>query len=171
MSEVSEGISPKKCEIWAIALSEDGRYLAGTTHDGRCLVWDTWGASAAAAADDPDAETPQISTTAKDESVSPAKIRDFETTNSKGSFGLCVDMVRPRGLLGAHMARKLILVLQSPDGTLTSTGHVSGHVYIFANSTGRLAHTLPSLNAPVRAVKFSPGGKLFAVAGDNTTVR
>jgi superkiller protein 8 len=54
-------------------------------------------------------------------------------------------------------------------------------VYVFNNETGRLLHSLPGtllitekrvsntstgLVKPVRAVKFSPGGKLLAAAGD-----
>lgn len=54
-----------KTDIWAIALSEDGRFLAGTTHDGHINVYDT--------------QTDGFE-----------KIRDFET---KGSFGMCVDIV------------------------------------------------------------------------------
>lgn len=54
-------------ELWAIALSQDGQHLASTTVDGRINVWDT------IVADKP-------------------KIREYET---KGSFGLCIDLVRP----------------------------------------------------------------------------
>jgi superkiller protein 8 len=52
-------------EIWAVALSEDGQYLASTTFDGRINVWDLL--------------------TEKRE-----KIRQYET---KGSFGMCIDLV------------------------------------------------------------------------------
>lgn len=52
-------------EVWAVALSEDGRYLAGTTHDGRINVYDT-------------------------QSEHFERIREFET---KGSFGMCIDIV------------------------------------------------------------------------------
>lgn len=54
-------------EVWAIALSEDGQYLASTTYDGRINVWDTLGER--------------------------KKIREYET---KGSFGLAIDLVRNR---------------------------------------------------------------------------
>lgn len=53
-------------EIWALALNEDGSYLAGTTHDGRILVWDV------------SKETPK-------------KVQEYET---KGSFGLAVALSR-----------------------------------------------------------------------------
>ncbi|KAK8185902.1 WD40-repeat-containing domain protein [Phyllosticta citribraziliensis] len=52
----------KAGEVWAISLSEDGKYLASTTHDGRINVWDT---------------------------SSKEKIREYET---KGSFGLSVHL-------------------------------------------------------------------------------
>lgn len=51
-------------EIWAIALSEDGQYLATTSFDGRINVWDDLAGG--------------------------AKIREFET---KGSFGMSIDLV------------------------------------------------------------------------------
>ena len=54
----------KAGEIWAIALSEDGQYLASTTVDGRINVWDCFSDR--------------------------KKIREFET---KGSFGLAIDLV------------------------------------------------------------------------------
>lgn len=55
----------KAGEIWAIALNEDGQYLASTTYDGRINVWDLVDGM--------------------------KKIREYET---KGSFGTCIDMSR-----------------------------------------------------------------------------
>ncbi|KAI9835104.1 MAG: superkiller [Thelocarpon superellum] len=104
-------------EMWAIALSADGRHLASTSSDGRLNVWDT--------------------------SDARAKSHEYET---KGSFGMCIDL--------------------SVDGLHTATGHENGGVYIFNNSSGRMLHSLPALIQPVRAVAFSPGGKLLAAAGD-----
>lgn len=52
-------------EIWAIALSENGQYLAGTSVDGRIGVWDVF-------------------------NESKEKIQEYET---KGSFGMCIDLV------------------------------------------------------------------------------
>lgn len=54
----------KAGEIWAIALSEDGQYLAAASFDGRINVWD--------------------------DLADGAKIREFET---KGSFGMSIDLV------------------------------------------------------------------------------
>ena len=51
-------------EMWAIALSENGQYLAATSYDGKINVWDCLGER--------------------------KKIREYET---KGSFGLCIDLV------------------------------------------------------------------------------
>lgn len=53
-----------KSEVWAITLSTEGQYLAGTTHDGRIKVWDLYSGA--------------------------EMIRDYET---KGSYGLCIDIV------------------------------------------------------------------------------
>ena len=54
----------KAGEVWALALSEDGQYLASTTYDGRINVWDTASRG--------------------------EKIRQYDT---KGSFGMCIDLV------------------------------------------------------------------------------
>jgi len=67
----------KAGEIWAIALSEDGRYLAGTTYDGRVNVWD-------------------VTTLASGNSQGPEKIREYET---KGSFGMSIALVRPANIV------------------------------------------------------------------------
>jgi WD40 repeat protein len=56
----------KPGEIWAIAISADGQYLAGSSINGKVNVWSL----------------------SKGEGM--PKIREYET---KGSFGLCVDLV------------------------------------------------------------------------------
>lgn len=64
------GPSAKPGEVWALALSEDGSFLASTTNDGRINVWDISG----------DKKT---------------KIQEFETGNgATGNFGMCVDLSR-----------------------------------------------------------------------------
>ena len=55
----------KAGEIWAIALNEDGQFLASTTYDGRINVWDLLHEK--------------------------RLIREYET---KGSYGLCIDLSR-----------------------------------------------------------------------------
>ena len=71
------------------------------------------------------------------------KITEFQT---KGSFGMSVDI--------------------SPNGEMTASGHQNGSIYIFNNSTRRLAHSLSGLIKPVRSVKFSPANRYLAAAGD-----
>ena len=70
-------------DIWAIALSEDGQYLAGVTQDGHIKVWDL--------------------------AANGEEIRDYET---KGSFGTCIDLVRSvlyLPLLGWYSCDKISL--------------------------------------------------------------
>ncbi|OCT51526.1 Meiotic recombination protein rec14 [Cladophialophora carrionii] len=117
--EIKVGPRKKAGEMWAVSLSFDGKFLAGTTHDGRVNVWDL------------------------NDTGSREKIREFET---KGSFGMSIDM--------------------SPDGRFIASGHESGNIYLFSTATSRLLHSLPGLIKAVRAVKFSPGSKLLAAAGD-----
>jgi len=56
----------KELSVWAVALSENGQYLAGVSQDGHIGVWDL--------------------------KADGAQIRDHET---KGSFGTCIDLVSP----------------------------------------------------------------------------
>jgi len=56
--------SRKAGELWAVVLSPDGQYLAGTTYDGRVNVWDLDNGH--------------------------QKVREYET---KGSFGMSIDLV------------------------------------------------------------------------------
>lgn len=64
------GPASKPGEVWAVALSEDGSYLASTTNDGRINVWDIGGEK-------------------------PTKIQEYETGSAgSGSFGMCVDLSR-----------------------------------------------------------------------------
>ncbi|CRG85593.1 Meiotic recombination protein rec14 [Talaromyces islandicus] len=53
----------KQSDAWAITLSDDAKYLAGTTHDGHIKVWDL--------------------------SSNGEQLRSYET---KGTFGTCIDM-------------------------------------------------------------------------------
>lgn len=71
------------------------------------------------------------------------KITEYQT---KGFFGMSVDI--------------------SPNGEMTASGHQNGSIYIFNNSTRRLAHSLAGLIKPVRAVKFSPANRYLAATGD-----
>ncbi|KAI9671847.1 MAG: superkiller [Alyxoria varia] len=149
----------KAGEVWAIALSAEGRYLAGTTVDGRVSVWDL----------DPPGEqqnttdtqnTTTTTTRRKEQAREDAskrnqkaktkapKIREYESKT--GSIGLSVDI--------------------SPDSLSVASAHATGSLYIYSTSTGRLAHTLPSLQAPVRSCRFSPSGTLLAAAGDSRVI-
>ena len=112
-------------EQWALALSEDGRYLATTTHDGRIHVYDT-------------------------PTLSEGKAQKIATYETKGSFGLSVDL--------------------SSNGSMTASGHQNGSIYIFNNTTQRLAHSLSGLIKPVRSVRFSPACKFLAAAGDSRII-
>lgn len=49
---------------------------------------------------------------------------------------------------------------------MTASGHQNGTLYIFNNTTQRLAHSLTGLIKPVRSVKFSPACTYLAAAGD-----
>lgn len=70
------GNGKKAGEVWAVALSVEGRYLVATTQDGRVGVWDL--------------DATGESESGKGKSFG-MKVREMST---KGSFGMCVDLVR-----------------------------------------------------------------------------
>ena len=53
---------------------------------------------------------------------------------------------------------------------MTASGHQNGSVYIFNNTTRKLAHSLSGLVKPVRVVAFSPANKYLAAAGDASVI-
>ncbi|GAB7344851.1 hypothetical protein MBLNU457_3300t3 [Dothideomycetes sp. NU457] len=85
----------KAGEIWAIALSDDGKYLAGTTYDGRVNVWDT------------------DSLTSSDSTAS--KIREYET---KGSYGMSIDLSADGELTASGHANGSIHLFNNSTGRL-----------------------------------------------------
>ncbi|KAI0161444.1 WD40 repeat-like protein [Xylariaceae sp. FL1272] len=84
-------------EVWAIALSEEGQYLASTTYDGRINVWDILG----------------------DRN---ATIREYETSSAgSGSFGLCVDLSRDGKLTASGHESGAVYVFNNDTGRLQYT--------------------------------------------------
>ncbi|KAL9084221.1 MAG: hypothetical protein Q9159_005344 [Coniocarpon cinnabarinum] len=143
--EVTAGIvtkgkkrNPGSC--WAVAVSSSGRFLAGTTMDGKLRIWDL-APSSANMLSESENESREDSFTGD-----AALVHEFET---RGGFGMGVDF--------------------SPDDALVASVHQSGSVHLFALSgeRPRLLRALPSLHAPGRCVRFSPGGRLLAAAGDS----
>ncbi|KAI4156718.1 MAG: hypothetical protein LQ340_000032 [Diploschistes diacapsis] len=150
-----------------LSASKDGLKLASTGFEGQCILWDykdgEWKEGGKIVHGNKAGEIWAIalsqdgrylaSTTYDgrinvwDTSGERQQIQSFET---KGSYGMTIDI--------------------SPDGTLTASGHQNGSVYIFKNELGRLYHSLPGLVKPVRAVAFSPAGKLLAAAGDSKVI-
>lgn len=111
----------KAGEIWAVVLSEDGQFLASTTYDGRINVWDLVAGR--------------------------KKIREYET---KGSFGMCIDMSR--------------------DGKFTASGHENGGVYVFNNDTGRMMYSLPGKPAILFPRRIDLTEDRFGQAGTHCLV-
>lgn len=79
----------KAGEVWAIALSADGQYLASTTYDGRINVWDLVNGR--------------------------KKIREFET---KGSFGMCIDLSRDGRLTASGHENGGVYVFNNETGRM-----------------------------------------------------
>lgn len=82
VDEDGKVIEKQAGEVWAVALSAEGQYLVATTYDGKLGVWDL------------DAQPGGV------------KVREMST---KGSFGMCVDLVSCSALLQwDHVLTKMI---------------------------------------------------------------
>ncbi|KAI6248616.1 Meiotic recombination protein rec14 [Erysiphe necator] len=79
----------KAGEIWAIAISDDGQYLASTSYDGRINVWDLVAGR--------------------------KKIREFETN---GSFGMCLDLSRDGRLTASGHENGTVYVFNNETGRM-----------------------------------------------------
>jgi superkiller protein 8 len=126
----------KAGEIWAIALSEDGQFLASTTYDGRINVWDLVDGR--------------------------KKIREYET---KGSFGMCIDMSRDGRFTASGHENGAVYVFNNDTGRMLYSlpGKIW---QIWLPSSIFLLITITGLVKPVRTVSFSPGNTRLAAAGD-----
>lgn len=151
----------KSSDVFAISLSGQGQHLAGTTESGHVKVWDL--------------------------NANDVEILDYETN---GDFGLCLDWV---SYLFLYYSILMLIgtMPQSADGRFLASGHVKGSIFIFNVETGQMPFSLSSMRGscldnmsdfaliflfsiglvkPVRAVSFSPGGKLLAAAGDSKII-
>ncbi|KAF8473821.1 WD domain protein [Kalaharituber pfeilii] len=139
----------------------DGSVAATVGFEGELKLWDLVAFKKTAQIDTADSWavslTPKgnrcISTT-HDGRIVTRDTRDLKKIVSeyttKGSFGICADI--------------------SADGKLTASGHENGGIYVFSNESGRIIHSLSGLVKPIRAVAFSPGGRLLAAAGESQVI-
>ncbi|KAI1935547.1 Ski complex subunit Rec14 [Ophidiomyces ophidiicola] len=155
--DTSVDYNGKVADVWAIKLSSDGQYLAGTTHDGHIKVWDLQNGA--------------------------EQIRDFET---KGSFGMCID-ISPDGSFTAsgHQSGSVYLfdngtgrmphslsglvepvraVAFSPGGKLLAAAGDSKVIVLYETSSGEHVANLTGHSAWVMSLDWSHTGE-FLLSG------
>ncbi|KAI4212547.1 MAG: hypothetical protein LQ351_004799 [Letrouitia transgressa] len=124
----------KTGEIWAIALSSDGRYLAATSVDGRINVWDNLGDR--------------------------TKIREYET---KGSFGMSIDLVSP-GMLNpiltsTGLAKAVRAVAFSPGSKLLAAAGDAKLIGLYDVSSGEQVANLSGHAAWIFSLDWNDTGE------------
>lgn len=88
------GPSVKPGEVWALALSEDGSFLASTTHDGRVNVWNVG-------------------------EETKTKFREYETGSAgSGSFGMCVDLSRDGSYTASGHQNGAVYIFNNSTGRI-----------------------------------------------------
>ncbi|KAL3459956.1 WD40-repeat-containing domain protein [Aspergillus heterothallicus] len=139
-------------DVWAIALSSDGQYLAGTTQNGHIKVWDL--------------------------GANYEEIRDHET---KGSFGTCIDL-SPDGRLIASghengsvhifstetgrmpfslsgLVKPVRTVAFSPGGRFLAAAGDSRVIVLYDTSSGEQVASLTGHSAWILALSWSSTGE------------
>ncbi|KAH9893827.1 WD40 repeat-like protein [Xylariomycetidae sp. FL2044] len=155
-------------EIWAIALSEDGQYLAATTHDGRINVWEVSGER--------------------------EKIREYETgSGGAGSFGMCVDLSQDGKFTASGHQSGAVYVFNndtgrlqyslsglvkpvrtiafSPAGTRLAAAGDLGLIAIYDTKHGELLSQLRGHSAWITSVDWSDTGEYLLSGGFDGKVK
>lgn len=121
------GPSAKPGEAWALALSEDGGYLATTTNDGRINVWNVAGENK-------------------------SKIRQYETGSAgSGSFAMCVDLSRDGKYTASGHQNGSVYIFNNDTGRVLYS--LSGKSNILLNAAHR--QPIDILNRPRKACAIS----------------
>lgn len=153
-SEIPKG-AVKDASIWAVALNENGQFLATTTRDGRVIVWDVV-----------DRGSPKI-------------IREYETsTGSSGSFGMCVDLSGNGKFTASGHQNGTVYIFNNDSGRLV---HALTGTSALTDAHGPLLYfptkvvypdtnTVLGLTKAIRTVSFSPGSTRLAAAGDAAVI-
>ncbi|CEL11416.1 Putative WD40 repeat protein [Aspergillus calidoustus] len=139
-------------DVWAVALSADGQYLAGTTQNGHIKVWDL--------------------------GANEEEIRDHET---KGSFGTCIDL-SPDGRLIASghengsvyifstetgrmpfslsgLVKPVRTVTFSPGGKFLAAAGNSRVIVLYDTSSGEQVASLAGHSAWILSLSWSSTGE------------
>ncbi|EYE92560.1 SKI complex subunit WD repeat protein SKI8 [Aspergillus ruber CBS 135680] len=139
-------------EVWAVALSENGQFLAGVSQDGHIKVWDL--------------------------NVSGEQIQDYET---KGSFGTCLDMSADGRLIASGhengsvyifstetgrmpfslsgLVKPVRTVAFSPAGKLLAAAGDSKVIVLFDTSSGEQVANLTGHSAWILSLAWSTTGE------------
>ncbi|ODM21701.1 hypothetical protein SI65_02545 [Aspergillus cristatus] len=139
-------------EVWAVALSENGQFLAGVSQDGHIKVWDL--------------------------NASGEQIQDYET---KGSFGTCLDMSADGRLIASGhengsvyifstetgrmpfslsgLVKPVRTVAFSPAGKLLAAAGDSKVIVLFDTSSGEQVANLSGHSAWILSLAWSTTGE------------
>jgi len=159
---VNEQLPAHRGQVWALAVSPDGRTLYSSGNDGRTILWDLAGdrrlvRSFPLREEFEEIQTPRGITVSPDgetlavtERGGTVDLFDTTTLERRRSF---------QALRGFAAAADF-----SPDGRLLAVGGEGGHVTLWDARTLRPAGALTGLSGDVQAVAFSPDGKSLAAA-------
>ncbi|MEU7576648.1 hypothetical protein AB0B50_03465 [Streptomyces sp. NPDC041068] len=150
-------------EVESVAISPDGRLVAGAGHDGTVRLWE--------AATDKQRRALKGHRGAVNAVAFSPDGRSVVSAGHDGTVRLWNTATGKRqSVLKGHQGPVNSAVL-SPDGRTVASGGHDGTVRLWNTGTGKQRRALSGHRGAVRSVAFSPDGRTLASAGEDGTVR
>jgi WD40 repeat protein len=148
-------------QVWALALSPDGRMLASADRSGEVIVRDTESAAIRHRVKTRNGAIWWTGFTGGGTTLATASDTGVELWNVA-----TMERTAEFPQDGGHLTRAAV----SPDGTLLATSSSDGRVRILDLAEGRETREIPVIDDAVWSVSFSPDGRQLAVAASDEVV-